>query len=169
MKKLTTKSQKENKVKKINNSNTVTELSNSETVFQYLSDDSLRFFPDKDGWRKRFCFTLHLWSLKNDSFEVQQFCDEYRITYASLISMVSRYTDISAAYAEAKRRIAARKRIGALKNEFNVSAAYKDIHRYDPEWIPLMKELEDIKKDNVHAGDKIIIIEKFPEEDEDKE
>jgi len=162
-----TKSQKENKVKKINHNNTITELSNSTTWLDYMCEESTRLFPEKDAWRKRFCYTLHLWSLRSDSLEVQQFCDEYKISYQTLRGMVDRYPDIAMHYAEAKRRIAARRRIGALKNEFNVTAAFKDMHRYDDEWIPLMKQAEDIKKENVHAGDKIVIIEKFPEEDKE--
>jgi hypothetical protein len=163
MKKPQSKSKIENKVKKTNDSSTIRELSNSETLFQYLSDDSFRLFPEKDGWRKRLCYTLHLWSLKPESLEVQQFCDEYTITYSSLISMVSRYPDIALHYAEAKRRIGARRRIGALKNEFNTTAAFKDMNRYDPEWISLLKEHEDIKKDSGQNTRQVVIMEKFSE------
>ena len=159
-----TKSKIENKVKKTNNSNSIEPLSNSDAWLDYMADESFRLFPEKDNWRKRFCYTLLLWSLKPDSMEIIDFCDEIKISYDSFSKLTRRYDDIGQFFRDAKLRIAGRKRKGAAKNELNVSV-FRDMHRYDPEWIPLMKELEDIKKDNSGSGDKIIIIEKFPESD----
>jgi hypothetical protein len=157
----------ENKVKVTNDTTPIRELSNSATWLDYMNPDADRFFPEKDSWRKKLCYTLHIWSLKNDALEIQQFCDEYKMSYQALISMVQRYEDIASAYADVKRRIAARKRIGAAHNKLNITV-FKDIHRYDPEWIPLMKELEDIKKDSGQNTRQVIVLEGFGNGEDDK-
>ncbi len=159
------KTKKEIKVKKINNSNSIEPLSNTCTLVDYMSPEAFRFFPDKDGWRQRLCYTLHSWSLKVDSLEIQQFCDEFQVPYTTLLTWVVKYEDISAAYSDMKRRIGARRRLGALKNEFNVTAAFKDMNRYDSEWIGLLKEHEDIKKDSGQNTTQVVVLDKFPEED----
>ena len=160
MEKKKTKSKIENKVKTTNDTTPIRELSNSGTWLDYMEPDADRFFPEKDSWRKKLIFTMHFWSSKPDSLEVIDFCDEYKISYDTLIKLTIRYEDIGSAYKDLKRRIGGRKRKSAAKNELNI-CVFRDIHRYDPEWIPLMKELEDIKKDSGENRTQVVVLEGF--------
>ncbi len=168
MLKVKTKSKIENKVKNTKDSIAIDLLSNVGGPEIFMCPDSERLFPERDSWRKRLIYTMHFWSFKLDSLEWQQFYDEYKVTYDSMQKMRLRFEDVAAAFLECSRRIAARKRIGSAYNKLNITV-FKDMHRYDPEWLPLMKQSEDIKKDSGQNTRQVVVIEKFSSDSNDNE
>jgi hypothetical protein len=105
-----------------------------------------RMFPENGAWRERLCYTLIESARDPEILEIIDFCNQFGMPYRTLRHYADKFPDVGEAYEYFKLNIAGRRRKGALVGKYNVIAAYKDVHRYDPEWVGLMKELSDIKE-----------------------
>lgn len=136
------------KIQKISQStNNELEMSNSRTWMDFLDKETLSLYPGRDEWRKRLIYTMHLWSEKNTSLEVMQFCLAYKIPYRTLKEWVDKYPEIKNSYDEVKLAIACHRRVGSMNKKLDGAYAYKDMHTYDPEWHKINKYYSDMKKD----------------------
>ncbi len=117
------------------------------SYLDYLSDNSGRLFPDKEGWRLRLRYTMLCWADENDKFEIEQFCREYQIPRRTLYFWRDKYPDIRQTIDDIRVNIGSTRRIGALTRKLDKDVVFKDIHKYDPEWLDINKYHNDLKKD----------------------
>lgn len=144
------------------------ELPKDCSYLEYLKEESFRFFPGKQEWRKRVAASLYSFPEEKDEFkmhvvEVMQFCELYKIPYTTLLNWVSHYDDIRAAYTYMKLRLASRRRVGALHRRYDKDVVFRDLHLYDPEWDEVNKYHAALKTDQQQNETKIVVIEKMPE------
>ena len=146
-------------------------LSKTEGLWNYLQTDAFRFFPDKDAWRQRLIFSLYEWVESEDNkgrkpVEVMQFCKAYKIPYMTLFKWINKYDDIKQAYENVKMALACHRKVGAIYKEIDKEAAWRDLHKYDPEWHEINMYHAALKdKERSDNEQKIVIIERFPESD----
>jgi hypothetical protein len=159
------KTKKEVKIKKINNSNTLSELSNSRTFTDMVLSDSFNLFPGKDEWRQRLIFTLYKWAYDDTKFELMQFCYDFKISRSTLYEWRSKYEDINKAVACVLLILGMRRRLGALHGVLKESVVFKDMYKYDPEFIEINKYWSDLQKESGENKTQVVILDKFPEED----
>jgi hypothetical protein len=119
-------------------------------------------FPEKDDWRKRFILTLLEWASKEDSLEIGDFILEMKMHKSMFCRWMKNYPDISDAYDHAKLLIASRRRKGALTRKFDKEVVFRDIHRYDPEWLEINKYHSEMKKDEDKQAHTFIINDAKP-------
>lgn len=146
-------------------SNTIVDngqLSSSRSWMDFMDKDALSAFPGREEWRKRLIHTMYIWSEKNTSLEVLQFCMEYKIPYTTLREWEKKYDDIKEAYANMKRNIACHRRMGSMNKKLDGAYAYKDMHWYDPEWHEINKYHSDMKKDEEKQAHTFIINDNKP-------
>jgi len=164
--------QKNNTNSKIDHSKTeLRELSKTRTTADHIRNEAYMFFPDRDSWREQLIYTLYRWAEleqvdykdKPINVDLVQFCMEYRISRSSLYGWAEQYPDIKKALDEVKLILACRRRIGALTKNFDKDVAFRDMHKYDPEWIDIDKYHAALKKDEeVQGGIRVIEIERIP-------
>lgn len=128
------------------------------TYALYLSEAAFRFFPDKDKWRERLIVSLYEWAFKEDSYEMMGFCMQNAIPRSTLADWCSKYDDIAKAYNEAKLILATRRRTGALTRKLDKDVVFRDIHRYDPEWLEIDKYHADLKKNETNTDRNITVV-----------
>lgn len=117
-------------------------------------------FPSKSEWRERIMFMLDTWSLEPDAYELQQFLNMIKFParrFYELVSETSEYPELREIYTEVKLRLASRKRIGALKKEFEPKVAFYDMHRLDPSWKEIDKYHADLKKEEDRSTGTILV------------
>lgn len=151
------------KEKETNHNTNLKTLSISDSALDMMNA-AHRLFPENNAWRERLCYTLMEAARDNEILEVINFCNKYGIPYQTLSNYVDKYDDIKQAYDYLKRNIATRRRTGALLGKYNVIAAYRDVHRYDPEWVGLMKQMSDIKENNPAAASIVVVKENLDPE-----
>lgn len=96
--------------------------------------DALLHNPGKEEWRKRLIYSLREWMAKEDIQELNQFCEEYKLSYQTLYEWRNRYEDVNKAVSEAMFILGSRRRIGALKKDYDKDMVRWDIHIYDPSY-----------------------------------
>lgn len=126
-------------------------LAKNHTYTDLIDKEAFIFFPEKDNWRKRVIYTLEKWVEKEDSVELQQFYDEYKIPRMTFRDWRDKYEDIKSAYLKAKLTMGSRRRVGALTKKFDRDVVYKDIHVYDDDWLVINKYNSDLKKEETHV------------------
>lgn len=112
----------------------------------YLGEESFRLYPGKEEWRKRLAVTMFMWAELEDSFEINQFCIKYGIPYDTLTEYVAKYPDFKQCYINVKRRLATRRRIGAITRVLDREVVFRDIHVYDPSWKSEVDDYHDQRK-----------------------
>lgn len=138
-------------------------LSNSQSWHEHLSKEAFMFFPEKDDWRKRLIYTMFVWAEKEGSLELEQFCLQYRLSRKTLYEWREKYTDIKDAVDEVKLILGSRRRIGAMTKKYDGNIVFRDMHRYDPEWVEVNKYWADLKKGDTDTdGKPKIIVVKMP-------
>lgn len=136
------------KSKEITNHNTELQpLTNSRTWYDFLENDSFMDFPEKADWRKRFCLTMLLWSEKEDSVEITDFAIEVKRRRQTIYEWADKYPDIKRTFDYVKLIIASRRKKGMLTRKFDKDVVFKDLHKYDPEWLDINKYHSDMKKE----------------------
>lgn len=117
-----------------NHSVTSSEIANSHSWYDAIDKEAFIFFPSKHEWRQKLIYTMEKFSESPDSLTVLQFTHRYKIPYQTLVGWLAKYPDLKEAYGLMKSSMAMRRQVGAIKNDLNMAAAYKDMHRYDPTW-----------------------------------
>lgn len=137
-------------------------LSHIRTWTDFINNDSFMQFPDKDDWRKRFICTLLAWAGKEDSVEITDFALEMKMRRMTITDWCHKYPDMRDAYDQAKLMIASRRKKGALVRKYDKEVVFKDIHRYDPEWLEINKYHSDMKKEEEKQAHTFIISDAKP-------
>lgn len=132
-------------------------LTKTHTYTDLIDNEAFIFFPDKDNWRKRLIYTLEKWCEKEDSVELQQFYDEYKIPRQTMVVWRNKHADINKALDTAKLTMGSRRRIGALTRKFDREVVFRDMHVYDDEWLAINKYNVDLKKDETHVPTTFIL------------
>lgn len=153
------------KSKKTSKHNTVlAPLSNVRTLANFVNNDTFMDFPEKGDWRKRFCATMLDWAERETSLDMVQFCQEYRYARQTVYDWINRYPDIKEMYNHCKLLVGCRRRVGALKKDFDRDTVFKDMHVYDPEWVEINKYHAELKQqyNNESSGSFMISIAPAP-------
>lgn len=140
-----------------NNNIEIKPLTNKNTWRDFINNDAFMEFPEKDDWRKRFIVTLMEWAQKDDSLEITDFALDMKMRREKIYLWAQKYPDIGAAYEQAKLMIASRRKKGALTKKFDKDVVFKDLHRYDPEWLEINKYHSDMKKEEEKQAHTFII------------
>lgn len=140
-----------------NNSIEIKPLTNTRTWTDFIQNDAYMQFPERQDWRNRFIYTLLEWAQKEDSIEITDFALDMKMRRKTINEWCLRYDDIKEAYEEAKLRIASRRKKGALTKRFDKDVVFKDLHRYDPEWLEINKYHSDMKKEEEKQAHTFII------------
>jgi hypothetical protein len=137
-------------------------LSHKRTWRDFINNDSFMEFPDKIEWRSRFCATLLEWASKEDSLEITDFALEMKHRRATIYDWCEKYPDIKAAYEQAKLMVASRRKKGALVRKYDKDVVFKDLHKYDSEWLDINKYHSDMKKEEEKQPHTFIISDAKP-------
>lgn len=116
-------------------------LPKDRTWYDYMSDESFRFFPGKDEWMDRLIYTMHEWADQKDSIEMIDFCREYKISPTTLHGWVEKYPKLKKAYKEVMLVLGSNRYKGiAFKDgALDKAVIFKDQHRYYPDWDEINK------------------------------
>ena len=129
------------------------------SYLDYLSDNSGRLFPEKDNWRLRLRYTMLWWADENNSFEIEQFCKAYGIPRRTLYFWRDKYPDIRQTIEDVRINIASTRRVGALTKRLDKDVVFKDIHKYDPEWLEINQYHAKLKDQEQGNEKKVVILE----------
>ncbi len=108
--------------------------------------NALELFPGREDWKERLIYTLNTWADRKDALALEGFCEEYKLHRDQLYEMRDNYPEIKKAVDRVKVRIGHKRRMGALFKQFDAGVVFKDMHRYDPEWLDINKYNAEIKK-----------------------
>ncbi len=137
-------------------------LTNKRTWTDFIENDAYMEFPEKNDWRNRFIYTLLEWASKDDSLEITDFALEMKMRRMTINDWTHKYPDIKEAYDQAKLMIGSRRRKGSMLKKLDGSYAYKDMHKYDPEWLEINKYHSDMKKEEEKQAHTFIISDAKP-------
>lgn len=122
-------------------------LSNTRTWVDFINNDAVLMFPDKDSYRKRLIHTMLEWSEQETSIEILDFAFEMKLRREWLHELSTKYQDFKEAYDYVKLRIGSRRRKGALMKKFDKDVVFRDEHVYDPERHEVNVYHNNLKKD----------------------
>ena len=134
------------KAQTINNSFDIQVLTNVRSISDFVKNDAYMYFPDKLDWRNRFCATVIECAEREDSLELVDFILEIRMGKTTFNEWQNRYPDIKEAVDFARLKIGSRKRKGALYRKYDKDVVFKDMHKYDPDWLEINKYHSDMRK-----------------------
>ena len=140
-----------------NDSMGIKPLTNTRSWVDFIQNEAYMQFPEKQDWRNRFIYTLMEWATKDDSLEITDFALEMKMRRMTIYDWANKYPDIKAAFEQAKLMIASRRKKGALTRKFDKDVVFKDLHRYDPEWLDINKYHSDMKKEEEKQAHTFII------------
>lgn len=124
----------------------VSVLTNRRSIADFVKNDAYMYFPDKLDWRNRFCATVMEWAEREDSLELVDFVLEIRMLRKTFNEWQEKYPDIKEAVDFARLMIGSRKRKGALYRKYDKDVAFRDMHKYDPDWLEINKYHSDMRK-----------------------
>ena len=148
--------------KPTNHTKDIQPLSNTRTWREFMENDAYMLFPGKDDWRKRFIYTLLEWSTKEDSVEITDFALEMKMRRQTIYEWASRYPDLKDALDFARLQIGSRRRKGALTRKFDKDVVFKDMHKYDPEWLEINRYHSEMKTEESKQAHTFIINDTKP-------
>jgi len=137
-------------------------LTNTRTWRDFINNDSFMFFPEKQDWRKRFICTILEWASKEDSLEITDFAIEMKMRRSTIYDWANKYPEIKEALDQARLMIASRRKKGALVRKFDKDVVFKDLHKYDPEWLEINKYHSDMKTEEAKQSHTFIINDAKP-------
>jgi len=132
----------------VNHSTVELGLRKNRTIDEILDEEQFMLFPDKETWRRRLCYSLYEWADREDSIEITQFCREYKLPRQTLYDYIHKYPDVKKVFDEIKLWLGSKKRIGALKRYYDKDVAFKDMYKYDPEWLEIDRYNQSLKADS---------------------
>lgn len=145
-----------------NHSKDIEPLATNRTWSDFIKNDSFMLFPEKLDWRNRFIYTMLEWASKDDSLEITDFALELKMHRSMLYRWINTYSDIKDAYDQVKLMIASRRKKGALTKKFDKDVVFKDLHKYDPEWLEINKYHSDMKTEEAKQSHTFIINDAKP-------
>ena len=132
----------------VNHTNTITELSNARSVMGMMKNEASMNFPGQEDYRNQVIYTLLKWADEQEALDITTFCKLYKIPRRTFYQMYQDHTDFRELVDEAKLWIGARRREGALKRYYDKDVAFKDMYKYDPEFIEVDKYNQTLKGDS---------------------
>ena len=136
-------------------------LSNTRTWTDFMDESGFMLFPGQDEWRQLFINTLLMWAEKDTSFELMQFCMEYKFARTTLYDWRETYPDVKKAFDYVKLMLACRRRMGVLHKEMDRDMVFKDLHTLDPEWLEINRYHAELRQlDNNNHG--TVIVQMLP-------
>lgn len=145
------------KAKKSNISIELHPLSSNRTWLEHVQDNAFMMFPEQNDWRKRFILTLLEWASKDDSLDITDFPLEMKMHRSMFYRWIATYQDIKEASEIAKLMLASRRKKGALTRKFDKDVVFKDLHKYDPEWLEINRYHSEMKRDEEKQAHTFII------------
>ena len=121
-----------------------------------FADETFAYFPEKDEWRKKLCYTLLKWAGQPTSLSLDQFLIEAKIWKMTMRRWVDKYEDIAQAYKFAKTIIGDRRIRGALLKKYDVTMVLRETGAFDDEQAQINKDNAELK--NKAEGNKATII-----------
>ena len=106
--------------------------------------------------------TLLQWAEREDSLDITDFPLEMKMHRSLFYDWVRRFPDIKDAFETAKLMLASRRKKGALTRKFDKDVVFKDLHKYDSEWLEINKYHSDMKKDEEKQAHTFIISDSKP-------
>jgi len=146
----------------INNNIEIQPLTNIRTWKDFMDNDAFMEFPEKRDWRLRFIYTLLEWASKDDSVEITDFALEMKMRRSTVYDWANRYPDVKEALDQARLMIGSRRRKGALTKKYDKDVVFKDMHKYDPEWLEINKYHSDMKVEQEKQAHTFIISDAKP-------
>ncbi len=119
------------------NSTSIEELSKNRTWQEMMDNESYQLFAGNHQRNERLIFTLYKWSESEDALDLTQFCMQYKIPRQSLYDIRDKYPEVRKAMDNVKLFLGCRKRVGAIKKIYDKEAVFKDMHKYDPEFLEI--------------------------------
>ena len=124
-----------------------------------------------EDWVKEFAMDMVKWAQESDSIVFNDYLNSRGDHSKTLIGWEKRFPNEAAAKEMAKQIIGARRETGAAKRELDPSMIKFNQPQYDHEWKELLIWREEVKakaiKDTkVDSETKVIVIEKFKDNDE---
>lgn len=150
------------KKEKPHNNTEIQPLDSNRNWVDFINNDAFMLFPEKKDWRNRFILTMLEWAAKDDSLEIGEFHASLKMHRSLLYDWINKYPDIKNAYEHAKLLISYRRKKGALTKKLDKDVVFKDIHKYDPEWLDINKYHSDMKKDEEKQAHTFIISDVKP-------
>ena len=146
----------------INTNTQIKPLTTVRTWKEFIDNDAYMQFPSKQDWRLRFIYTLLEWAMKDDSLEITDFALEMKMRRQTIYEWADKYPDIKQAMDQARLMIASRRKKGALTKKFDKDVVFKDLHKYDPEWLEINKYHSDMKTEETKQSHTFIISDAKP-------
>ena len=145
-----------------NNNTEIKSLTNVRTWKEFMENDAYMQFPEKHDWRQRFIYTMLEWAMKDDSLEITDFALDMKMRRSTVYDWANKYPDIMDALNQARLMIASRRKKGALTKKFDKDVVFKDLHKYDPEWLEINKYHSDMKTEEAKQSHTFIISDAKP-------
>lgn len=132
--------------RKVSKSRTIEGIGEGRTWVDFVNKDQLLLFPGRDQFRQRFIQHLLTWSERDDALDILGFCLMYKIPRSTLYDWRDMYPDVKDALDNVSLFIGYRKRLGALKKDFDKEVAFRDMHALDPEWDKINRYHAELKQ-----------------------
>jgi len=145
-----------------NRSRDIEPLTNKRSWSDFINNDAYMEFPEKLDWRNRFIYTLLEWASQEDSLEITDFALEMKMRRMTIYDWSNKYPEIKDALDQARLMIASRRKKGALTKKFDKDVVFKDLHKYDPEWLEINKYHSEMKTEESKQSHTFIISDAKP-------
>ena len=113
-----------------------------------MKNEASMNFPGQEDYRNQVIYTLLKWADEQEALDITTFCKLYKIPRRTFYQMYQDHPDFRELVDEAKLWIGARRREGALKRYYDKDVAFKDMYKYDPEWLEVDKYNQTLKGDS---------------------
>jgi hypothetical protein len=142
-------------------------LSKNRTWQDFLDETAFIFFPEKNDWRLRLRYQLLEWAYRPTSYELMQFCIEYRIPRRTLYEWRDKYDDVRSTLGDIMLILGSRRRLAATlvdvssdiaSSKLHAHMIIRDLHRYDSEEEDNNRYQAALKKDEEDASQTINVI-----------
>lgn len=132
--------------RKVSKKWTERDIGEGRTWVDFINQDSLLLFPGRDEYRRRFIQLLLGWVERDDALDILGFCLMYKMPRSTLYKWRDMYPDVKDALDNVLLFIGYRKRLGALKKDFDKEVAFRDMHALDPEWDKINRYHAELKQ-----------------------
>lgn len=120
-----------------------------------------------NSYLENLCEALVEWARKPDSIALIDFCTEAGIAKHSLDFFSTKYENVKEAKALAQELIACHRETGAIKGKLNATAVLAFQGMRDPEFKEYLAWKASLnQKEEAKSEQKVVIIERYPEEKE---
>ena len=132
----------------------------------YLEIGTWRKVPVTDSWINNLAAQLVQWADDPKSLKFNQFLKMKKIDHTDFNRWMKRIPNLKKAYEYAIKALGDNREIGAIHKDYDKGMILPIMHRYDSDWKKAEEWRAEIsKKDNEDDSEKVVIIERYKEED----